>query len=140
MLKQIEDKGTIADSDLENLCVTLTAHMQMLQSEHTVNIVEGTGVSRETVSMFRFLSKNSNFTSADTIALENATRISLAANLTQKQDNNNSGYRRGGGNRFQSRGHYNGNNRYNGRGGYHGNNNRNNSDAFDNSVNSGSKP
>ena len=81
VLKRIGDQNSVSDSDLDSLFTVLSAHMQMLQSAHTVNIVEGTGVSRETVSMFRFLSKNSYFTSADTLALENASRITIATNL-----------------------------------------------------------
>ena len=56
-----------------------------------VNLV---GVSRDCVNMYRFLAKNPAFTSSETTAFENATRISVAASMEQSS---NRGYNRGRG-------------------------------------------
>ena len=81
VLRQIGESKCVTDSDLDSLYTCLTAHLQMLQSEQSVSIVEGTGVSKETVSMFRFLAKNPSFSPSDTVALENAACISVAAGM-----------------------------------------------------------
>ena len=139
LIKQINDNQTVTQEDIEKLFIVLTAHQSMLQSEQSAVVVEGTGVGKEATQMFRFLTKNSFFSSHETQAIENAIRITTAASAAQPQNNsgnnsNQNGYR------GNNRGGYRGNNRGYGRGfnrGYQnngGNNHFRNNDSFERNV------
>jgi hypothetical protein len=131
VMKSFGEKASISEGDLDNLYACLVAHLRMHQSEQSICIVEGTGVTKDCMQMFRFLSKNPCFTSNETVALENAARISVAASLAQQNNgggnfnNRGRGYNRGNSN-FRGRGR--GNNNYHGKDNYHSR------DSFDSSI------
>lgn len=130
LLKNIGESGQVTESDVDNLYVCASAHVHMLQEENKLAVIEGTGVPKDCVQMFRFLAKNPSFTPHDTQALENATRISLAVNTVQSRDNHGRGGRRGGfHNNRGNRGNYQHNNGFNNR-----NNRGGHRDAYSDAV------
>jgi hypothetical protein len=112
VIKTIVDKNEVDMDDLDVLFTIQQAHLRRIQSEHTAAIVEGTGVPKETVQMFKFFSKNSScFTTQESQALENAARVSAAAAMAKNADTPTRGR---GGRRFNSyRGGYNARNTFN---------------------------
>ena len=122
ILKNIVDKETVDIQDLNNLFVVFAAQYKLFQTEQTMAMVEGTGVSKDCVNMFRFLSKNPAFTASDTVAFENATRISVAASMEKCAE-------RGYGGQFRGRGRINSRFGRSGRG-YRDHNSSQNSERF----------
>jgi hypothetical protein len=126
-LKDIVDRESVDINDLNHLFVVLAAQYKMCQTEQALCMVEGTGVSRDCVNMFRFMARNPAFSETETKAFEHATRVSIAASMEQ-----NAG--RGGYNRGRGSGRF---NRFNRGRGYnnqsHGEN-KSTSDRYSNLV------
>jgi hypothetical protein len=113
VMKSVSDKAEAEEGDWDSLYTCIAALHRLLQAEQVVCVYEGSGVPSETVQLYRFPSKNSAISTADTVALENATRLTTAINLAKgqsKSDGNNSrgnfGGRRFNGN-FRGRGGFN---------------------------------
>jgi hypothetical protein len=131
VLKTVSSRGNVLETDRDTTYTVLLAHFRMLQSEQSVCVVEGTGVTADCVRMYRFLSKNPCFSQTETIAMENAARMSVAASLAQKTEPTRGGHGRGyGGGRFGGRFNNRGGGNQRGYGAQGGNR-----DAFDNAVN-----
>ena len=103
LIKNVTDKESMDEKDLESIYTVAVANFKLLQSEQAVCVVESTGVNKDCVQMFRFLAKNPCFTATETVALENAARISVAASLAQGS-NESRGRGRGRGGNFNNRG------------------------------------
>ena len=104
-----KDRPDEADIDMIYTCV-LVLHRNFL-SEQTNTVFEGSGVPQETLMLYKFLSKNSTISLDETMALENATRLSTAINMAKAQGTSDQNYRRGGnrnrfGNNSRGRGNY----------------------------------
>jgi hypothetical protein len=131
-MKLSGDKPHPSESDWDLMYTCLVTLHKTIQSEQIGAIFEGKGVPDDMMTMYRFLSKNSAIDRAETIALENATRLTSAIHEAKKQGKSSDSSQRGGyrGNKF--------NNNFLGRGGnrnFSKNSNQNSdSDFFDKSV------
>ena len=146
VLKQVSSKSSPEESDWDAVfTVTLALH-RLLLAEQTTTVFEGSGVPPETLSMYRFLSKNSSISSVETQALENAARLTTAINLSKNSSGsefsrgrrgNFSGNRSNYSNTGQRGGRGFGNNFFRGsnRGG-----NQQSTDYFDSTVNAATSP
>ena len=129
VLKEVGDRGSVNGQDLDNILACLTAQQHMFQIEQNLCVVEGTGVSKDTLQLYKFISKNPTFGHADAQALESACRITLATGQTS---NGNRGSR-GGHSSFRGNGRFRGNSS-NQRGGRY----NNNSDRFQSNLSNNS--
>jgi hypothetical protein len=141
VLKQVSGKPTPEESDWDSVFTIALALHKTLLAEQTTTVFEGSGVPQETLSMYRFLSKNASISASETMALENAARLTTAINMSK--NNSGSDYHRGRGGRFSGsrtggfsnfnqrggRGYNNNFTRGSGRGGY-----QQTSDYFDSTV------
>jgi len=83
VLKQVSSKPSPDESDWDSVFTVALALHKLLLAEQTTTVFEGSGVPPETLSMYRFLSKNSSISTAETQALENAARLTTAINLSK---------------------------------------------------------
>ena len=149
VLKQVSGKAVPDELDWDSVFTVALALHKTLLAEQTATVFEGSGVPPETLSMYRFLSKNTSISPAETMALENAARLTTAINLSKNSSGsefsrarrgNYSGGRSGGNSGYQHRGGRGFNNNFfrgSGRG-----NNQASPDYFDSTVTaaSNSKP
>jgi hypothetical protein len=98
VLKQVSSKPTPDESDWDSVFTVALALHKTLLAEQTTTVFEGSGVPPETLSMYRFLSKNSSISANETMALENAARLTTAINLSK--NTSGSEFHRGRGGRF----------------------------------------
>jgi hypothetical protein len=148
VLKQVSTKPTPEESDWDSVFTVALALHKTLLAEQTATVFEGSGVPPETLAMYRFLSKNTSISAAETLALENAARLTTAINISKNNSGsefsrgrrgNYSGGRSGGNSGFHQRGGrgFNNNFRGSGRGRY-----QQSPDYFDSTITaaSNSKP
>jgi hypothetical protein len=104
LMKLSGEKPHPSESDWDLMYTCLITLHKTIQSEQIGAIFEGKGVPDDTMTMYRFLSKNSAIDRSETIALENATRLTSAIHEAKKQGKSNDTSQRGGyrGNRFNS--------------------------------------
>jgi hypothetical protein len=129
LMKVVTEKDTLGESDWDLMYTCILTLHKTLQSEQTSAVFEGSGVPPETLQLYKFLSKNLNISRSDTLALENATRLSTAICMAKGQSRQDYGGRF---NNFRGRG--NSNFRGAGRGG----GNSSEPDYFDSTVASAS--
>jgi hypothetical protein len=83
VLKVVSSRPSPEEADWDSVFTIALAMHKVLLSEQTVTVFEGSGVPQETLSMFRFLSKNSAISASETLALENAARLTTAINMSK---------------------------------------------------------
>jgi hypothetical protein len=138
LMKVSSEKDVPVESDWDLLYTCLLTLHKTLQSEQTSAVFEGSGVPPETLQLYKFLSKNSNISRSDTLALENATRLSTAISMAKGQSRQDFQQQRRGnsfGGRYNS---FRGRGGSNFRGAGRGRENSTQPDYFDNAVASAS--
>jgi hypothetical protein len=83
VLKQVSSKPVPEESDWDSVFTVALALHKTLLAEQTTTVFEGSGVPQETLSMYRFLSKNFSISSSETLALENAASLTTSINLSK---------------------------------------------------------
>jgi hypothetical protein len=103
-MRAIERPSGPNNDDMHTMYLLLLSHIRMIQYELGVCMVEGSGIPKETTSMFRVIrGGNPNLRDGDTLALEHACRMTEAANRVNEKTQQGHQFRGG----FRGRGYNN---------------------------------